>query len=55
MINTPSLVNHLKEWFGLTSWLYYLIFNVGKSSLLPKVWQALSCVYAPSSLAQEEK
>jgi len=35
--------------------LFALLFNVGKSTLFPKVQQALSYVYTPSSLAQDKK
>ena len=44
MINIPLLVNHLSQqvvWQHLA-----LLFSVGKSSLLPKFQQVLSCVYA---------
>lgn len=45
MINTPLLGNHLSQRV-VGQHLLALLFSVGKSSLLPKFQQALSCVYA---------
>lgn len=43
MINIPLLVNYLSQ---QVVWHLALLFSVGKSCLLRKFQQALSCVYA---------
>lgn len=44
MINIPLLVNYLSQ---QVAWQHLaLLFSVGKSCLLRKFQQALSCVYA---------